>query len=182
MTEAKNWKKLLAYAGLLPLSVALLVLRWHNMEPLALLQSEILLVIGYIASLRDIREKKVANQTVLALLVCWLLTFFPQLVLDLDRALPRLISATLGGLFAGLLFLLVYLMSRGGLGGGDVKFMAVAGLYLGANGVLPAMLYGSALAAVFGLSLLLFKKIQRKDTIPLIPFLYLGILLTLFFF
>ena len=67
----------------------------------------------------------------------------------------------------------------GSFGGGDVKLMAVSGLYLGLDGVLPAMLYGSVLAAVAGLLLILGKKITPKDAIPLVPFLYIGMLLTL---
>ena len=41
------------------------------------------------------------------------------------------------------------------------------------------MLYGSVLAAVAGLLLILGKKITPKDAIPLVPFLYIGMLLTL---
>ncbi len=76
---------------------------------------------------------------------------------------------------------MVYLVSRGGLGGGDVKLMAASGLYLGFQKVMQAMLYGSILAALTGGGLILMRKIGRKDTIPLIPFLYAGILLSTFF-
>ena len=78
-----------------------------------------------------------------------------------------------------MLFLAVYLVSRKGLGGGDVKFMAASGLYLGVD-VLPAMFYGSVLSAAAGLGLLLAKKIGRRDAIPLAPFLFAGILIVLF--
>ena len=72
------------------------------------------------------------------------------------------------------------MVSRKGLGGGDVKLMAVSGLYLGAGSVLPAMLYGSVLAAVTAGVLIALKKIGRKDAIPLVPFLYAGMLITVF--
>ena len=61
-----------------------------------------------------------------------------------------------------------------------MKLMAVSGLYLGADGVLPAMLYGSVLSALAAILLILCKKIERKDTIPLVPFLYAGMLVTVF--
>ena len=48
------------------------------------------------------------------------------------------------------------------------------------SAVLPAILYGSILAALFSLILMAAKKLGRKDTIPLVPFLYLGILIVLF--
>jgi prepilin signal peptidase PulO-like enzyme (type II secretory pathway) len=56
--------------------------------------------------------------------------------------------------------------------------MAGAGLYLGFSGIIPSMLYGTVLAALTGLALMLLRKIGRKDTIPLAPFLYVGMLIT----
>lgn len=175
-------KPLIPYAGIPLLAIALLLVRWNSAEGFTLLQCELLLVIGYAAAVKDIREKIISNQTVLVMLVCWLLTMLPQLAVDIELGISRLTNAAIGFLIGGALFLLVYLISKNGLGGGDVKFMAVAGLYLGLNGILPAMLYGSILAALFGLALILLKKIGRKDAIPLAPFLYVGILITIFFF
>ena len=76
--------------------------------------------------------------------------------------------------------LAVYFVSRRGLGGGDVKLMSAAGLYLGYDGVLTALLYGSVLSAAAALALIAGKKMTAKDTIPMVPFLYVGILLTEF--
>lgn len=172
-------KGLLPYAGL-PLLAAALLLRRHQLAAFTLLQYELLLVIGYLIAVKDSREKSIPNRLVLALLVCWLVTMVPQLAVDIERALALLKNAALGCALGGGLFLLVYLVSKNGLGGGDVKFMAAAGLYLGINGILPVILYGSIMASLYGLVMILLKKIERKDTIPLAPFLYLGILITIF--
>ena len=59
------------------------------------------------------------------------------------------------------------------LGGGDVKFVAAAGLFLGFARIIPATLYGTILAALTGLALIALKKIGRKDKMPLAPFLYI---------
>lgn len=180
--EKRTWRQLVPYSGIPLLAIALLFVRWPDLDRFTLLQYELLLVIGYLIAIKDTRDKSIPNRMILALLVCWLFTIFPQLVVDIEIGLDRLINAVIGFLIGGGLFLLVYLISKNGLGGGDVKLMAVVGLYLGMNGVLPAMLYGSILAAVFGLVLILLKKIGRKDTIPLVPFLYVGILIAIFFF
>lgn len=180
--EREKLRPLAPYIGIPLLGIALLLVRWNSADAFTLLQRELLLVIGYAAAVKDIREKLVSNRTVLALLVCWLLTMLPQLAVNVERGVSRLADSAGGFLIGGVLFLLVYLISKNGLGGGDVKFMAVTGLYLGVNGILPAMLYGSVLAALFGLTLILLKKIGRKDAIPLIPFLYVGILIVIFFF
>ena len=113
------------------------------------------------------------------MLGAWVLLLTPQLFFRTQQAIDWALNGGLGLLLGGAVFLTVYLISRKGLGGGDVKLMAVSGLYLGLDGVLPAMLYGSVLAAVAGLLLILGKKITPKDAIPLVPFLYIGMLLTL---
>jgi len=73
---------------------------------------------------------------------------------------------------------MMYAISRKGLGEGDVKFMAATGLFVTINKILGVMLYGSILAALTGGILILTKRIGRKDTMPLAPFLYIGIIIT----
>lgn len=178
--DKERMKSLLPYIGIPILLIAFLVIRWKSMSGFELLQGELLLGIGYFAVVSDIREKRISNQLVLTLLAAWFLSIFPQLSVGVDRFLELLGAAALGFAVGGGLFLAVYLISRGGLGGGDVKFMATAGLYMGMTGILQSMLLGSTLAALCGLTLIALKKIGKKDTIPLMPFLYVGILATLF--
>ena len=180
MENSKKWKKVLFAAGLPVLLAALLLLKWGRLDGVTLLLRTVLAAFGYAAAAEDIREKRVANKLVLLMLAAWAIILLPQFFYRRQAALGLLFTGAVGFLIAGVLFLLVYLVARGGLGGGDVKFMAVAGLYLGFAGVMPAMLYGAVLAGVTAVVLLLTKKIGRKDSFPLIPFLYAGIMLTLF--
>lgn len=169
------------WLGIPVLCLVYLLLNLDRIAPTVLLQDETLILLGYVAALWDIRLKRVPNQLVLIVLGAWVLIMFPQLLLHPQHAIERLVDGLLGFAMAGALFLLVYWISRKGLGGGDVKFMAVAGLYLGLTNVLTAMLCGSVLSALVALTLLVTKKIGRKDTMPLIPFLYAGMLIALFF-
>lgn len=159
----------------------LAILHWGEYSSSVLLMREALLAFGYAASLGDIREKRVPNKLVALMALCWGIILVPLLFMRKQEAVPLLISGCIGSALAGILFFIVYLLSRKGLGGGDVKFMMAAGLYLGFSGVLPVMLAGSILAGITGLVLIFARKIGRKETIPLIPFLYVGIVLTVFF-
>lgn len=175
--EYKHW---LPYLGI-PLVVGLLLLLKNGeLNAYVLLLRALLLLFGYAAAWSDFKKKRVSNSLVLAMLAAWLILLVPQLFYHTEQALAAALSGALGFLIAGILFLLVYLISRKGLGGGDVKFMAAAGLYLGMNGVFPAMLWGAVLASIVGLILIATKKLGKKDTIPLVPFLYVGILLTVY--
>ena len=140
----------------------------------------LLIFFGYITAISDLRYKKIPNKYALSMLGVWVLITVPRLLIDIQTTVDYVISAGLGLLFSGGILLTIYLISRGGLGGGDVKFMSAAGLYLTLNGVLPAMLFGSVLSAITGIVLILSKRINKKDSIPLAPFLYAGILITIF--
>ena len=65
----------------------------------------------------------------------------------------------------------------GCLGAGDVKLALVMGLYLTGEYVVGAVFYGCIASAAYSLVQLARKKLSRKDTIPFVPFLYLGLII-----
>jgi leader peptidase (prepilin peptidase)/N-methyltransferase len=74
--------------------------------------------------------------------------------------------------------LLLYLLSlpfgEGAFGGGDVKFLAGAGLLIGASRLLIAVFVGVLLSALVIGVLLAARRITLKSYIPLGPFLIIG--------
>ncbi len=83
-------------------------------------------------------------------------------------------QSILGLLIGGGLFYTVALVSRGGMGGGDIKMMAMVGALTGWKGVLMTTFIGSLAGSIIGISLMLFKGKGRKTRIPFGPFLALG--------
>ena len=149
-------------------------------DGLMLLLNVLILSFGYIAAIYDIREKRIPNKLILIMLASWFVSIFPGLFINTGAVLPLVKDSLIGFLMGGGIFITIYLISKKGLGGGDVKFIAAAGLYLGLNGCISTILCGTLLSALVGLSLIMLKKIERKTPIPLVPFLYIGILVTLF--
>jgi leader peptidase (prepilin peptidase)/N-methyltransferase len=88
-------------------------------------------------------------------------------------------SALLGATVGGGLFLLIAIMSRGGMGGGDIKLTAMIGAFLGWQGVFVTIFLAALSGAISGLFLIVVKKRGRKDALPFGPFLALGALLAL---
>jgi len=76
--------------------------------------------------------------------------------------------------------LLILIVSRGGMGAGDVKLMALIGFYLGVVGALMTMFIGFILGGLIGVILILFRLRGRKDAIPFAPFLVVGALVEIF--
>lgn len=180
--SATEWlKQLLPFAGLPFICAALLLIGAGGSDAFILLRIELITIIGFLVAVEDIKTRTIPNRYLLILLVSWIVIMTPKLFIDTNTAVKMLLDSVLGFAAGGGLFLLVYVVSKKGLGGGDVKFMAVAGIYLGLGGTVVSMLYGSILAMITALVLIGLKKIKRDDAIPLAPFLYIGILITVFF-
>lgn len=89
----------------------------------------------------------------------------------------RLLAAAIGG---GVLFLVVLAYPRG-MGMGDVKLVAMMGLYLG-RALAPAVLIGFAAGALVGVAIIARRGAAgRKQAIPFGPFLALGGIVGLWF-
>lgn len=56
------------------------------------------------------------------------------------QSIASLVNGVIGFIAAGLIMLLIAVVSKGGVGGGDIKLSAVMGQYLGRQGVLAALL------------------------------------------
>ena len=73
--------------------------------------------------------------------------------------LENLSAAAVGGLA----FLILAYLTRGGIGGGDVKLVAALGLWLGPHRLLTVVFAGLFLGGLTALFLLLTKRKKRKD-------------------
>lgn len=93
-----------------------------------------------------------------------------------DRAVPALLAAS----GAGALIAAIVVLSRGGMGGGDIKLAALIGAFLGWPGVAVALFTGFMAGGVVGIGLLALRLRGRKDAIPFGPWLAVGALVALF--
>jgi leader peptidase (prepilin peptidase)/N-methyltransferase len=102
--------------------------------------------------------------------------FIPQITF-----FNSLIGVLLGG---GSLFLVAtvyqWLFKREGMGGGDVKLLAMIGAFLGWKAVILTILLGSLIGSVVGIVIMILKGKDFKYAIPFGPFLSLGAVIALF--
>ena len=91
------------------------------------------------------------------------------------------IDSFLGFLLGGGLFYLLAVFSNGGMGGGDIKYIAAAGALVGWQKVLLIIFIGAFLGSFVGLFQIAVQKKSRKSLIPFGPFLAAATLITLFY-
>lgn len=100
---------------------------------------------------------------------------YPAIVLALVAAalIPEadIKAAAAGGAVAGGFMLAIAIISRGGLGLGDVKLATFAGLALGVPFVYPALFLMAFFGAVVAVALLLLRLRGKGDPIPYAPVL-----------
>lgn len=103
------------------------------------------------------------------------------LLLALLSGQPSFTDALIGAFGGAVLLFLVAFLSRGGMGGGDAKLLAMIGAFFGWQGAAAALILGSFTGAIIGLLLIALKVIKRRDPVPFGPFLIFGAGIYLFF-
>ncbi len=96
----------------------------------------------------------------------------------LDSVLGLLLG---GGVLLGLAWISPYLFGKEGMGGGDIKLLAMIGAFLGWKPVVLTMLIGAIVGAVVGVTLITLKVLRRDQYLPFGPFLALGAIVSMFF-
>ena len=90
-------------------------------------------------------------------------------------------SPIAGGIGAFLLISLLIILSRGGMGAGDMKLFAVLGIVLGHEKIILTFFLACFSGAFIGILLMLFKLVKRKQPIPFGPYIVFAALISYFY-
>jgi leader peptidase (prepilin peptidase)/N-methyltransferase len=105
-----------------------------------------------------------------------------SLIIPQITFLNSLIGILLGG---GSLFLVAtfyhWLFKKEGMGGGDVKLLAMIGAFLGWKAVILTIFLSSLIGSITGIMMMILKGKDFKYAIPFGPFLSLGAVVALFY-
>jgi leader peptidase (prepilin peptidase)/N-methyltransferase len=124
----------------------------------------------------DLEQGLILNKMVFpAMLVALVLSLF----FSDPETVPSFASAAGGGGLGLGLFLLIAIVSRGGMGWGDVKLAGLIGLVAGFPLVLVAVMLAVLTGGLAAIAMLALKLRERKQTLPFGVFLALGAVITL---
>jgi len=132
-----------------------------------LFQGGLFIILLLTASVFDIKKRIIPDTVCLLIALTGLIGFEPVKLFGILTALPLLLAALVWG----------------GMGGGDIKLMAAAGLVLGFHKSMAAMVMGLIVLLVFHAICFLVQKLRGRDApnaYPLAPFLSLGCLAAYF--
>lgn len=153
----------------------------YSYNMLKIIRYLILYAVLFLTAWIDQENKRIPNKIlkmllgIRGILIVLEWRIFPKL------GLAVLISALLGMLLGGGMFLLAYFISRGGVGMGDVKLLAVIGTYVGSGSIMSVVFLAVVTSAFYSIVMLILKKIKLKEEIPFAPFIFIGTVLAMAF-
>lgn len=127
----------------------------------------------------DMKKQLVPNKILFGLFLIWTAVTGITVLLDVTYGFELLCRSIAGAAAGGLIFFICYVFSKGQLGAGDVKLAAVMGLYLTGDRIMGAVLYGTLLCLCYSLIQLARRKLTLKSGVPMVPFLFMGTIITL---
>ncbi|MBP5461309.1 MAG: prepilin peptidase [Lachnospiraceae bacterium] len=149
------------------------------MGAVLVVHNQLLWNICFLIAAIDFKVKKIPNRTVIAILLVHTAYLIVRVCANpgqwKEAVFPSLI-----GLLAGTLFMAVcFAVSRGGVGGGDLKLYSSLGYCYGLVGIVAILLYSLLPAIIVGVALMVMKKAKFKTMMPMAPFILLGLTLYL---
>lgn len=162
-------------------AVSLIIFIIGNVYGLTMLQCyrNLIMVIWIIPiAYFDYRNQIIPNFFILIGLVFWIALFLFEIFLGGTNWLSTLKFSLFGLLIGGGVLLLCLLISRKSIGMGDVKMFSVIGLIYGFNNTFTIMMISLLIMAAVGIFLMIRKKADRKSTLPMAPFLMMGLIIS----
>src|SRR5690554_5483599 len=139
-----------------------------------LVASLLLISLFMIITVSDLKYMLIPNKVLLFFLPIFILyrVFNP-----LTPWWDSILGAFLG---FGILYLLA-VISRGGMGGGDIKLYFVLGLLLGTKLTMLSLFFSSLIGTMFGIGQIIGKSFKKRKPIPFGPFIAVGTILSFFY-
>lgn len=139
---------------------------------------KVFIVIAFLMSAMfvDQATKKIPNFLILTMLGTEVIFILFEFLFERDIFVKLLIASGIG--FAGsfLFMIIISLLTKGGIGMGDVKLIAALGLLVGISGAFYTLVYAELLCFLVSLFMIFFAKKNLKYSLPFGPFIYYGFL------
>jgi|SRR5690625_934922 len=147
---------------------------WHLGFQLELMTALLLMSMLMIIFVSDITYMIIPNKVLL-----FFLPFF--VVLRIVEPLNPWYDAVIGGIVGYTLIAIIIIVSKGGMGAGDMKLFGVLGIVLGLYSTLLTFFLSSLFGAIVGLILKMMNKVKKQQPIAFGPYIVVATVITYFY-
>lgn len=131
----------------------------------------------YLLAKIDFHEKIIPNKIIVAMLMLRAIFLVYEILLDVQYWKLIVSYPLFGAMIGGGIMLIATLISRNGVGMGDIKMYIVIGSFVGSTEIFTSMFLTFLVSAIGVLILLICRKLNVKDAVPMAPFAFVGITL-----
>lgn len=146
----------------------------YKMDQFNLFISLLLVSLVIIITITDIHYYIIPNK-----LLFFFMTLF--IIIRIIQPLNPWYDSLLGFLISYLLLFILIIISRGGIGAGDMKLLAVLGFFTGIKVALLGFVLAILIGGLYGVYLLITQKKTKSDYVPFGPFIGFGVLMSYFY-
>lgn len=162
-------KKHLVFLAIAVITIALMAIKGDSFIEI-IKGATVALALVYF-SVEDIKSKTISNKALLILLGVGIIETLASFNMDI------LINAVgSAGIMAIIMFIL-YFISHGNFGSGDVKLIIIITLFLLFNNAVQMVFMALVLTCLWGIGLMILKKGSIKMELPMVPFLAIALML-----
>lgn len=147
---------------------------WNTKTTIALIEMTIIFAVISAAFVTDLAFKRIPNMFPIILLIGKCIVLIYGMIFEKHSVGNDFKSSVLAMLISLILLLIVYKITGGGIGLGDVKLLSAIGFMGGLTAVCYTLFFAFFTCMVVSTVLLLCKKKTMKDTMPLGPFIWIG--------
>lgn len=164
------------------ITVVLFLAQWSlykNTETIGFVKLYVLLLIVVCAGIIDFVRKIIPNILILFGLLFWVFITVYEFT-NAEKFKNIIISELIGFAIGFVLLAVVYFITKGAIGFGDVKLFGIIGLISGAFCTYSTLLVSLLVSVVVSVIGMILKKVTRKDSIPFGPCVAIGYMVVIF--
>lgn len=128
----------------------------------------------------DYREHRIPNIFPLFIVMAAVLLLGLGVLTKQVGAVAYITTGILSSIVCGLILVVASVVTKQGIGAGDIKLICTIALIAGVYAVMGTLFFGVLSCSVYGIIALILKKKSVSSAVPFGPFLLLGYVLTLF--
>lgn len=144
-------------------------------QPLIFPKMAITHLICACAALTDLKRCRIPNRLIAAGIVSRSLIYVIELFLTGEHFTDILKNDALGFAIGFIMLFVIAVITKGGIGFGDVKLFGVIGLMAGSGGVFAVLFLSLLMSSISSVALMIAKRKTLKSSLPMAPFIYLGL-------
>ena len=180
-TWAEQWQILCIAAVCISCFAYFTELLWHKSGVFSALRWEVAAALTILTAWSDYKSKLIPNPMIIVAISASIVISVCEVIFGFKSWQACLATAGFGVLVCGGVMVLSRILTRGGVGFGDVKLFIALGLLLTLRGCINVLVYSMLSAFVVSVTMLILRKKTIHDDLPLAPFVFIGVVVSILF-